>query len=255
LPSTTRTRAFGTFNPTGITLVGVGGSTNNNFFLASMTGGGSAQLDPSRGPNGAIKNGLFFYPLLMTPGSNGLSTEYRLLGLPDVELFQLPVAMTGMQTLFYDTAADWQARQNDLRKYALRAGQSAGDIAAAPGYYAPRGNGVWAKATGGYLSRNNSQSLGSIVPAASQLPNVDTSYNQSTFSFMVGGDYSWEGKFGPEDSITVGAFVGYVNSNLNFKTSPTSFTYQGASVGVSGTYLNQGWSRTCCSRPTSCRLA
>src|SRR5436190_23965223 len=59
---------IGTFNPTGITLVGVGGSTNNNFFLASMTGGGSAQLDPSRGPNGAIKNGLFFYPLLMTPG-------------------------------------------------------------------------------------------------------------------------------------------------------------------------------------------
>jgi hypothetical protein len=231
---------LGSFNPGGITLVGVNGATNNNFFLAGLVGGNAALQN--RGPNGAIKTGFFFYPLLMTPGgADGISTEYRLFGLPDVEAFQLPAAMTGLQSIFYDTAVDWQARQNDLRKYQVAGGQSAGDLSAAPGYYAPRGNGVWMKASGGYLSRNTSQSLGGIVPAASQLPNMDTSYNQSTFSIIVGGDYSFEGKLSPTDSITLGAFVGYVNSNLSFKQSPTTYNYQGATFGLSGTYLNNGW--------------
>ena len=234
---------FGSYNPTGITIVGVNGATNNNFVLSSMTGGGpSAMLQSSRGPNGAIKNGAFFYPLLMTSGGgDGIGTEYRLFGLPDVELFQLPVAVTGAQTLFYDTAADWQARQNDLRKYAVGGGQSAGEISAAPGYYAPRGNGVWMKASGGFLSANRSQSLSNYAPAAWQMGNVDTSYNQNTYSLVVGADYSFEDKISATDTITIGAMAGYVNSTLSFKSSPTTYTYTGATFGLSATYLKNGW--------------
>jgi hypothetical protein len=233
---------LGGYNPMGITLVGVNGATSNNFFIAGLTGGGPAQLQSNRGPNGAIKSGFFFYPLLMTSGAaDGIATEYRLFGMPDVEAFQLPVAMTGAQTLFFDTAVDWQARQSDLRRYAVRGGQSAGDISAAPGYYAPRGNGVWMKASGGYLSRSASQSLGNIVPVAGQLPNADTSYNQSTFSIIVGGDASMDFGGSRDGAFTFGAFAGYVNSTLNFKSSPTNFTYQGATFGVSGTYQAGGF--------------
>src|SRR5262249_25688400 len=85
------------------------------------------------------------------------------------------------------------------------------------------------------------QSFGVITPAAAQLGNVDTSYNQSLFSINVGGDYSWEGNFSPNDSITIGAYAGYVNSLLSFKSSPTTFLYQGPTFGISGTYLNEGF--------------
>jgi len=91
----------GTLNLTGITLAAVNGASSNAFFLNGQTNPahqvvGSPQFDeyePAVGPMGAIKKGLFFYPLLQdTPGfvaqgGSGAGSRYALFGLPDIEAF------------------------------------------------------------------------------------------------------------------------------------------------------------------------
>jgi outer membrane autotransporter protein len=256
----------GSYNPAGITLAGVNGASANAFKLTNLTCGGvnitgycaatGDLLETGYGPMGAIKKGFWVYPLLQTgtaAAADGLSSpnasEYRLYGVPDTELFQLPVATAGAQNIFFSTMSDWYNRQSDLYRWinhnSLRAndsvgGGSASALNAAPGYVATTGPGLWIKASGSWTSLNNSASLANIVPVGG-LPDVDTSFKQDTYSLMGGYDIGREAVFTPSDTVVGGIMAGYVSSKLTFKSSPTSITYSGGTVGVSAAYLNKGF--------------
>jgi hypothetical protein len=245
----------GGYNPTGITIAAVNGASTNAFQLTGVTGGSPGEVvQPARGPMGAIKKGIWFYPLLQTtvPG-DGLSaagSEYRLFGLPDIEAFMLPYAVTGAQNVFFDTAADWLDRQDDLRRWIRRNGFRARSAAgggadmpdrSAPGYISSTGPGVWVKAGGSWSNRKASADVGSILPAAAGLGSFDLSFKQNTYSLMGGVDFGQEAVLSPADTMVWGLMAGYIDSRLNFKNSSNSFKYTGATVGASATYLNGGW--------------
>ena len=258
----------GAFNPTGITVAGVNGASANAFRLAALncglgttTGFCAATGDllrPGFGPMGAIQKGFFLYPLLQDHGAavaDGLtganSSEYRLYGLPGSELLTLPFAITGAQNIWLDTALDWLDRQDDLHRWWRRgqfvAGSAAGggaDLpvkAPRPGYVSSGGPGVWVKATGAWTDRTASFDLGTLVPAAGVLPAVDTSFKQNTYSVMGGYDAGGGGILTPSDALVLGISGGYVESTVKFNSIAANFKYTGPSVGLSATYLNNGW--------------
>jgi hypothetical protein len=101
----------GAFNPTGITVVTVQGTGSNNF-----------KVDPTSpnylnfGPLGAINKGFFIDPLLYVPGgTGGLPNAYKFFGLPGPFAFNMPVAHTGAQSIFQETADVWEDRQDEVR--------------------------------------------------------------------------------------------------------------------------------------------
>ena len=100
----------GAFNPTGITVVTVQGTGSNNF-----------KVDPTSpnyinfGPLGAINKGFFIDPLLYVPGAGALPNAYKFFGLPGPFAFNMPVAHTGAQSIFQETADVWEDRQDEVR--------------------------------------------------------------------------------------------------------------------------------------------
>ena len=116
-------------------------------------------------------------------------------------------------------------------------------VKAAPGYLASTGPGVWVKAVGSWTNRSDtSEPMSNLIgPAGAALPAFDLSYRQNTYAVMGGFDAGRQALLLPSDTVVVGVMGGYLDSSVNFKTSPTSFNYTGGTVGVSGTYLNRGW--------------
>lgn len=255
----------GAYNPIGITLVGVNGSSTNAFNLTAITCNGvditgycSATgdlLQANRGPMGAIKKGFWFYPLLQSTHAEAVadgltganSTEYRLYGLPDIEVFQLAKLTTGMQNIFFTTTGDWLDRQNDLHHWIRRGQERSGNAAgggadkASPGYLSSTGPGVWLKGTGSWTTRSSSVNLADLVPAAGVLPLFDVGYKQNTYSVQGGVDFGREAMFRPADAMVFGVMGGYIDSTMKFNGGTNSFQYTGGTVGASATYLNNGW--------------
>ena len=232
--------ASGSYNPVGITLVAVNGASTNAFFLQGVSS--NDELQSGRGPMGAIKKGFWFYPLLQTTHAVALadgltganSTEYRLYGLPDAEVFQLPLAITGAENTWYETALGWNERQEEVRKYWSNIYERVGtDSSGEPG--------LWMKVTGSWGDRTITHSLAGYAPGSSVLPDINTSFNQDTYSVQVGADTGITQVFDKDDVLVLGGSVGYVNSNVDFKTSPNSFGYSGATLGVSADYMNGGF--------------
>jgi len=234
--------ASGSYNPIGITLVGVNGASSDAFYLQSLASTSPYDaLETGVGPMGAIKKGFWVYPLLQsTHGeavADGLtganSTEYRLYGLPDVEAYQLPLAVTGAQNIWYETAAGWDERQEEARRY--------WDV------YANRRNAnqsgktadVWLKATGSWTTRDVSHDQSALVPAASALDPVRTDFKQDVGSLQLGVDGQVSGT--RDGAFVLGASVGYVGSDLDFKNSLNSFAYSGGLIDVTADYYNGPW--------------
>ena len=261
----------GTLNLTGITLAAVNGASSNAFFLNGQTNPahqvvGSPQFDeyePAVGPMGAIKKGLFFYPLLQdTPGfvaqgGSGAGSRYALFGLPDIEAFQLGILTTAAQNIWDQTALGWLDRQDYVRNWmrrselaisgAANAGGGGADMPLpprqppAPGYAYTPGPGVWVKSIGSLTDRDVSRSLGDILPAAAVLGNFDLSYKQNIYAVIGGVDSGREVIFTPFDAVVIGLMGGYIDSTVNFKQAPTSFHFSGGTAGASVSYLNGGW--------------
>jgi outer membrane autotransporter protein len=191
---------------------------------------------------GAIKKDYFFYPLLQTThataAADGLtganSSEYRLYGLPDVEAFQTPLAITGAENIWYDTVLGWSERQDELRKH----------WPAVYGAATAEGEGkfsLWAQATGSWDNRTNTNSLSPFTPVSGVLPNFDTSFSQQIYSFQFGTDVGFNDVLGKDSVVVIGASLGYVNSVLGFNTSVNKFDYSGVTLGATVDILHDGW--------------
>ena len=70
--------------------------------------------------------------------------------------------------------------------------------------------------------------------------NFDLGYKQDTYGFLAGLDWT---KAGPGTTAQIGIMGGYVNSKLKFdsSTAPTQFDYKGGMVGITATYIWNGW--------------
>lgn len=169
--------------------------------------------------------------------------QFRLIGAPDHEAFELSSLVTGAQSIWYETSGVWLDRQADLRNQlgsteALPEGYVSkdGPVSAPPsnGNVTP---GVWAKAVGSWTSRDS----GSSFSIHNNNYNYDTSYKQNTYGLIAGIDFGKEDVYTSGDAFIFGIMGGYLNSDLDFKVSSTSADYSGGTVGVYGTYLNNGF--------------
>jgi hypothetical protein len=251
------------YNPLGITVAVVNGSSSNAFFIASQTNPahqvpGSFAYDlyePRVGPMGAIKKLFFFYPLLQDNSLNsnqGIAaggSRYALFSLPDIEAYQLPIAITAAQNIFHETASSWLDHQDEVRNWQRRGefrGANASAGGAAMALKTPPDNGsvdsaVWAKVIGNWTNRHVSESVGDLVPAAKVIGPFDLGYQQSTYGLVGGVDGGRESVFNRYDTVVVGLMGGYLNSTLDFKKSPSSFAFNGGTAGASISYINGGW--------------
>ena len=261
----TSTIAGGAYNPTGITLAAVNGPSLNAFFLAGQTnplhdspGPYFDEYEPGVGPMGAINKGLFTDYLLqapLQPAGSAAGSRYALFGLPNLPAIQLPVVTTAAQTIFNVTALDWLDREDELRNwmrwskctYASSEGGGAdllvksSQAQAAPTCQ-PGGPGFWFKTTGSIANRTDSYNVASLLPfPAPGLPVYDLSYNQTVFSAYGGVDFGQQAIFKPYDVWVGSVMLGYVDSNLNFNSGNAALHYTGATAGLTGTYLNNGF--------------
>ena len=236
------TSTAGAYNPGGITLVAVNGASSDAFYLKGVSGTGGGILLPGVGPLGAVKTGFWFYPLLQTSHATALadgltganSTEYRLYGLPDVEVFQTPLAITGAEDIWYDTVMGWTQRQDELRTHWPQ-------VYGAADTYGDGKFNVWMKATGNWDRRTNSNSLDPFTPVPGLFAGFDTSFKQNTYSAQIGTDVGFSGVLGKDGMLMVGTSIGLINSTLKFKTSINEFDYSGATVALTADYLRGGF--------------
>jgi hypothetical protein len=238
------TGTVGSYNPVGITLVAVNGASTDAFNLQGVTTSTPSDdiFEPSRGPMGAIKKGFWFYPLLQTTHATAVadgltganSSEYRLYGLPDVEAFQTPLAITGAENIWYDTVLGWSDRQDELRKHWTAVYGAAN--AEADGKF-----NFWMNATGSWDNRTNTNSLSLYTTAVDAPTSIDTSFSQNTYSMQVGVDVGISNILDKDDAIVLGVSGGYVDSNLRFKTSDNDFDYKGVTLAATADYLHGGW--------------
>lgn len=232
---------FGSYNPVGITLVGVNGTSSDAFTLQSLTSTSPYDvLETGVGPMGAIKKGFFFYPLLQSMHAEAVadgltganSTEYRLYGLPDVEAYQLPLAITGAENIWYETAEGWDERQEEARRYwdvyADRRTKSSGKMAD-----------VWLKGTGSWTKRDVSFDPSALVPAASVLDPISTDFKQNVASIQLGVDGQVGGT--RDGAFVLGGSVGYVGSSLDFEGTHNTFDYSGGIIDATADYYNGPW--------------
>jgi outer membrane autotransporter protein len=243
----------GSFNPTGITVVAVNGAGSNNFLVdpSGYTGVGfySGAFN-NVGALGTIVKGAFIYPLLYIPGS---PNRYAFLGLPGQQLFQLPIASTGAQNIFDETALSWEDRLDEVRRFqrrgilaALQASGGGADLAVKAPYVVqeapPTNTAVWLKAIGSW-TRRDVTSAEPLVPGLT----FDNTYNQSTYGLIGGVDFGKAEIFSPTDSFMVGLMGGYVSSFLDFGSdlfapaTSTHFRYSGGTAGISASYMNGGF--------------
>jgi hypothetical protein len=248
----------GAFNPLGITVVALGGTSNGSNFVVDPLSKNWVNF----GPLGAISKGFFLYPLVYVPGGaigaspNG--NAYKFLGVPGPFAFNLPVATTGAQSIFAETADMWEDRQIETRgcmqRGLIAAGQAWGSGADMNPVYKARmllpdcAPGVWTKVMGSWSRRQANASLGTIAPALNGLT-FDNSYRQTTEAVLAGIDFGRPELFSPYDAVVFSVMGGYISSFLDFNqpnallapVTTTSFKYTGGTVGVSATYMSAGF--------------
>jgi outer membrane autotransporter protein len=225
--------------PGGIPIVTVNGtSTPGNFSLspASTVIGGSYL--PING--GVLRKGLFDYMLVDDP------SVFALVSAPNTALFQMPVAITATQNIWYETAFGWEDRQTELRDFFHRGQAFAATLpgnampvkAPAPAPAAPPAQpGIWLKAVGSWTNRSDAQNF----PLAGMNLPVDLGYRQGVYGVIGGVDIGHDAVFSRDDAVVLGLMGGYVNSSLNFGANPVTFAYSGGTAGASATYLNGGF--------------
>jgi hypothetical protein len=225
--------------PGGIPIVTVGGnSTPANFSLSpasTVIGGGFLPIN-----GGVLRKGLFDYMLIDDPA------VFALVSVPNTALFQMPVALTATQTIWYETAFAWEDRQLEVRDFFHRgvapptvAERSALPVKALP--LAPAAPteqpGIWMKAVGSWTNRSDTQSF---AIAGTTLP-IDLGYKQNVYGAIGGIDFGREAMLTRSDAVVLGLMGGYVNSGLDFGSSATTFRFSGGTAGASATYLNNGF--------------
>jgi hypothetical protein len=198
----------GGYDPSGITLVDVGGGTSaaDHFALdPDMVGVETTDLYGDV----IARPGLFVYALRYDPETQ----RHNLIGLPRREILDYAVVGSAAQSVWYMTAASVTDRQTDLR------GGKEGE--------------VWLRASGEYDKRDMATAFDTGVGTMS----VDNSYKQYSGSVVGGMDFV-TGTSGGYDYV-LGGQIGYVTSSLELTAADSSGRMTGGTGGVYGSMWNQ----------------
>ncbi|WP_119388155.1 autotransporter outer membrane beta-barrel domain-containing protein [Taklimakanibacter lacteus] len=144
--------------------------------------------------------------------------------------YEFAAGITGAQDIWHQTTGTLLQRQAELR--ALLAGTQVTPVAdfSEPVEPTPVGRvtpGLWFKGVGAYLERDQDEAN-----------NVSTDRSQEIYGFMAGFDFGSESA---GEAWMFGLFGGYVTSDLDFDQSGSEWHYEGPSVGVYATYLNDAF--------------
>ncbi len=209
----------GNTGPNGIPLVTVAGTSSASSFAldpASTVMGGRYNVV---GGQGVLEKGLFDYRL-----AEPTSGTFALVSTPTYTAVQAPVAITAVQSIWYETAQVWQNR--------IDAGASRLDEA--PGK-------VWVSAVGSWSHRADSSSfqIGGTTTA------YDLDYDQQVYGLLAGADKT--AVFSDGGAFSMGVLGGYVGSDVRFKTSgiagqaPSRLNYSGGVVGLTAKWRKDGF--------------
>jgi outer membrane autotransporter protein len=213
---------LGAFNPVGIPVVIVGGTTTaTNFDL----------------PGGAIDKGFFSYDLFLRPDK-----VWVLASAPNQRANELPRLVSAAEEIWHQASALWLDRTADLRS------QFMGPMANASASCDPRiprkvpcvasnayggGPGLWLRGFGDW-SRSNATANSTLF---GRTTTFDVGFDQSIYGVQGGVDWATN-RLG-YSSFMVGVLAGYVGSNVDF-TSGSRATFSGGNIGAYATFLNGG---------------
>jgi len=212
----------GVFNPVGMRVVTVTGTTPNPnaFHLAEP-----------------IDRGFFDYDLFFTPTGSGY---WDLRSFTGAGAYLLPQLVTAAQDIWHQGSSTWFDRTADLR--VLLAGGPAPAAydpggkslsAAAPDNFAPA---VWVRGSGGWLDRQDSAS----TTAYGRNYNFNLDRELETIDFQMGIDFGKKDFFSQGDALVFGLLGGFVHGDLDYDNIARSFNFDGGQVGAYATYLNGG---------------
>ena len=210
------------------TNTGPGGLNTTGIVLVDAPGGsiaaGSLVIDPTsaryttRAGIGAIDTGLFFYRLVPIG-----TTQEALVSAPDSEAFEFVELGQAVTDVWYTTTGTWFDREADLRDGVEVLNPSGGHA------------GVWLKSVGDWSQRRLTQSTTSLGTTFT----FDTSYDQNTAA-IIGGLDLLNGSSGSRAWV-LGVDGGYVDSNVNFRASPTRVDMTGGVYGVYASAIDGPW--------------
>jgi len=218
----------GYYNPTGIQVVHVDGTTSAPENFKQTSPPGNFYL-----PNGPIDKGFFSYDLYRREEQ---SVGWYLASVPNARAFELPQLATAAQTIWHETSV-WLDRTADLRRTA--------DCAVTPYGVAPKAQGgegacyqglfgTWARAFGGDFDRSATNSA-SVFGTPSTF---NSNYSQNLWGFEGGADMMVLRPSSGDGVLWLGALAGFVSSDVQFDTSYDKAEFSGATVGVYATYVN-----------------
>jgi len=212
----------GVFNPAGIKVVTVTGTTPT---------GNEFQLDQP------IDTGFFDYDLFFTPTGSGF---WSLKSFPDADAHLLPQLVTAAQDIWHQGSSTWFDRTADLRVL-LNGG--AAPTAYNPGgkslSEAPSGNitpAVWARGSGNWLKRDATAS----TSAYGRTYDYNLDRNLQTMDFQMGLDLGKRDVLSQGDALVFGMLGGFVQANLDYDHLVRQFDFNGGQVGAYATYLKGG---------------
>jgi outer membrane autotransporter protein len=96
---------------------------------------------------------------------------------------------------------------------------------------------VWVKGWGDYQDQNRS----TVINFAGQTFPQDLGFRQRSGGVLAGVDALIKNVTSADDALLLGALLGYTNSHVDLKASPTTQNYEGGNLGVYATYLKGNW--------------
>ncbi|MGH6726733.1 MAG: autotransporter domain-containing protein, partial [Pseudolabrys sp.] len=205
---------LGVYNPVGIPVVIVGGTTDaTNFVLKG----------------GPIVKGLFDYDIYLNAPKN----VWVLASTPGQAANELPRLITAAQDVWHQEAGVWADRSADLRAYYNGAVPCDPRMITKAPCTAPSsiGPGVWFRAFGDWSHNGGTADETLFGKTHSQ----DVSYHQDIYGMQVGLDFAAERR-GYENFI-FGLMAGAVDSKVDF-ASGTSTKFSGGNLGLYATLIN-----------------
>lgn len=211
----------GAYNPEGVVIVDVSGSTAENDPLAFGISPDSPQYSIAAGENGAVDKGLFLYLV----GYDADAQQYRLFGLEAPASQRLPLMAHAVHNLWRSSTAGWFERQGGDRNI---------------GGSAELGGGFWAR-----VSRESADHDVKNTIIAGTTPFVfDNSYEQDNTTITLGLDLidrQSQRDDGGSDGWLAGVMLGYARGEVEFNTGVNDTNLEGPSVGAYASYVNGPW--------------
>ncbi|MGV1013904.1 MAG: autotransporter domain-containing protein [Methyloceanibacter sp.] len=185
-----------------------------------------------------IDTGFFEYDLFFRPTGSGIFELRSFLG---GGALLLPQLITAAQDTWHQTSSTWFDRTADLRVLLhggtapLAYNPTAKNADAGP-HVGPVAPAVWARGSGAWLDRDNSES----VTAFGNTYRYNLDRELDIIDFQLGLDLGKRDFLSDGDILVFGMLGGFVHADLDYKRLVRNFDFEGGQVGGYATYLNGG---------------